>query len=304
MNEAGILVTGATGNVGSEVCRYLAGGAHVSGGHRVSGAVRPATLDARGSAADRVAAALHGAEPRAFDLTDSTTWEPALEGVGKVFLVRPPRISNVRRDMRPFIERMRERRIGHVVFLSVQGAENTALIPHSRIERTIIELEIPYTFIRPSFFMQNLSTTHLPEIRDERRIFVPAGDGRTNFVDVRDVAEACAVALLNESHKGAAYTITGTESYSYYEVAERLSKELGREIRYEPARLLPFLSYQLSRGRKLVHAIVMYALYSAARMGKADGTTDTFQKLVGRGPHPLSEFLRDHRNAFVGAPSA
>ena len=54
-------------------------------------------------------------------------------------------------------------------FLSVQGAESNPIVPHHRIERAICDLGLPYTLLRPSFFMQNLTTTHLPEIRDEHR---------------------------------------------------------------------------------------------------------------------------------------
>lgn len=181
----GILVTGATGNVGSEVCRHLA-----SSGCPIYGAVTSSEVDGAGTPGSRVVARLHGALPRVFDFTDDTTWDPALEGVSRVFLMRPPHISRIRRDMYPFMAYMKERGIERVVFLSVQGVENNRIVPHYKVEQAILELGIAYTFIRPSFFMQNLTTTHLPEIRDEARIFVPAGDGSTNFIDVRDIGEA------------------------------------------------------------------------------------------------------------------
>jgi uncharacterized protein YbjT (DUF2867 family) len=290
----GILVTGATGNAGSEVCRHLA-----TSGRPVFGAIVAGELADDGSPGAHVAERLHGATPRVFDFTDSTTWAPALEDVSKVFLMRPPHISKIRRDMHPFIEYMKQRGIEHVVFLSVQGVENNRIVPHYKVEQSILELGIPHTFIRPSFFMQNLSTTHLPEIRDEHRIFVPAGDGATNFIDVRDIGEATAAALIDDAHKNRAYTVTGPESYTYYEVADHLTRILGTRITYQPARMLPFLRYQLQSGRKLGHALVMYALYSVTRLGKAGVATDTFRELVGREPRSLDEFIEDHRELFL-----
>lgn len=285
--SAAVLVTGATGNVGSEVCRYLA-----SSSATVYAAVRrlPSERDDR----------LHGATPRVFDFTDKSTWASALEGVTALFLLRPPHISNIKRDMRPFLEYAKKRSIDRIVFLSVQGAANNPIVPHHRVERTIVELDIPYTFLRPSFFMQNLTTTHLREVRDEHRIFVPAGGGTTNFIDVRDIGEAAARVLSTDENENGAYTLTGRENYSYYEVAEHLSGILGVEVRYEPARLLPFVRYQLRCGRSLGHAMVMYALYSVTRMGKAGGATDHLQRILRREPRSLDEFIDDHREVLAG----
>ena len=298
----GILVTGATGNVGSEVCRHLAGG-----DQPVFGAVREHDVREDGTASDRAAARLFGAEPRRFEFTDPSTWAAALEGAGRVFLVRPPHISRIRRDMAPFLSYLADRGIERVVFLSVQGAESNSIVPHHKVEQALLELGIPHTFIRPSFFMQNLTTTHLPEIRDERRIYVPAGDGETNFVDVRDVAAAIAVALVDDAHRNMAYTITGEESFTYHEVAEHLTRLLGVTITYEPARLVRFLRYQRRQGRSLRHALVMYALYTVTRLGKAGTATDAFELITGRKPRSLDEFVRDHRDTLIGSvarPSA
>lgn len=294
----GILVTGATGNVGSEVCRYLAGG-----DRPVFGAVREHDVQEDGTASDRAAARLFGAEPRRFELTDPSTWAAALEGADRVFLVRPPHISRIRRDMMPFLSCLADREIARVVFLSVQGAESNSIVPHRRIERAIRDLDLPYTFLRPSFFMQNLTTTHLPEIRDEHRIFVPAGDGTTNFVDVRDIGEAAAIALCDDAYHTTACALTGAESYTYHDIAARLSRILGTTVVYESARLVPFLRYHFARGRSLGHTLVMYALYSVTRLGKAGGATDAVERITGRQPRSLDEFIRDHRDVLAAAAS-
>lgn len=291
----GIFVTGATGNVGSQVCKVLS-----ASDRPVFGACVDDETDAHDAPTEEVRQRLYGAAPRVFDFTDTSTWEPALEGVSKVFLMRPPHISRIRRDLYPFMEHMKMREIEHVVFLSVQGAEANTVVPHHKVEQAILALGLPYTFVRPSFFMQNLTTTHIAEIRDEHRIFVPAGTGVTNFIDVRDVAEAIAATLLDDRHENTAYTVTGEESYTYHEVAERMTRILGIEITYEPARAIPFIRYQLRVGRSLGHALVMYALYSVTRLGKAGVATETFERLVGRKPRSLDEFIADHHEVLAG----
>lgn len=282
--------------MGSEVCRHLAGA-----GRPVFAAVRPGHVRPDGTAGDRAAARLFGAVPRGFDFTDPATWASALEGVGRVFLVRPPHISRISRDMAPFLSFLAHRDVERVVFLSVQGAENNRIVPHHRIEQELVSLDVPCTFLRPSFFMQNLTTTHLAEIRGERRIFVPAGDGETNFVDVRDIGEAASIVLRSGDYPDRAYELTGPQDLNYYEVADRLSRILGTTITYEPARLVPFLRYHLARGRSVGHTLVMYVLYSVTRLGKAGGATDAIESITGHPPRSLDRFIRDHREALTGS---
>lgn len=284
MDDA-IFVTGATGNVGRETVRHLR-----ARGRRVIAAVRSSER-----AADEA-----GLCYRAFAFEDPASWERCLEGADRVFLMRPPHVSNVKRDMLPFMRYLKARGVRQVVFMSVQGAERNKVVPHRAAEDYLMELGLPYTIVRPSFFMQNLTTTHLAEIRDERRLFVPAGAGRTNFIDARDLGELCAALFEGEGHIGKAYTATGERSYSYGEVAERLSAALGTAIRYESPGPLRFLAYHLSRGRKLGMSAVMLALYSVVRFGKGDIGTGTTAELLGRAPRSLDAFIADHREALRG----
>lgn len=319
MIQSRVLITGATGSVGRAVTSSLRALApevelKLAIGHRhflANGALRPDSAASLGvhavgvsQADDRSARAGEEAptasespiaEAVAFDFTDESTWARALEGVSRIFLMRPPHISNVKRDMEPFIAYCAERRIEHVSFLSVRGAESNSIVPHHKIEKAVEANELSHTFFRPSFFMQNLTTTHAREIQEERRIFVPAGDGKTNFVDVDDIGEAIARVLLDPPATDAGYEITGPESLTYDEVAEKLTQHLGVEITYEPAGLFSFLRYHLRRGKKLGFVIVMYLLYSATRMGKAAGESPELERIIGRAPRTIDEFIVDNR---------
>lgn len=285
MDDA-IFVTGATGNVGRETVRHL-----LARGRRVIAAKLPSERTADEE----------GLSYREFSFEDRASWERRMDGADRVFLMRPPHISNIKRDMLPFMGYLKERGVKQVVFMSVQGAERNKIVPHRAVEDYLVELGLPYTIVRPSFFMQNLTTTHLAEIRDERRLFVPAGRGRTNFIDVRDLGELCASLFDGEGHFGKAYTVTGERSYSYGEVAERLSAALGTTICYESPGPLHFLAYHLSRGRKLGMSAVMLALYSVVRFGKGDINTNTTAELLGRTPRSLDAFIADHLGYLRGS---
>ncbi|MEZ0077400.1 hypothetical protein [Planotetraspora sp. GP83] len=88
-------------------------------------------------------------------------------------------------------------------------------VPHHALEKWLRASVLQWTFARSGFFMQNLSTTHAAEIRDEGLIMVPAGRGRTSFLDVRDVADVAALALSQDGHAGRAYTPTGSVALTY-----------------------------------------------------------------------------------------
>ena len=155
-----ILVTGASGNVGAVVAREL---------HAAHAEVR---LGMRSPA-------LGVAHDVAFDFTDPATWSAAFEGVRSMFLVRPPAIGNVRRDLLPAVAAARDAGVQHVVFLSLQGAEKNKVVPHARVEAWLRGSGMAWTFVRASFFHQNLSTTHVSDVRDRDEILVPAGRGAT-----------------------------------------------------------------------------------------------------------------------------
>ncbi len=284
MNET-ILVTGASGNVGKEVVKHL-----LLQGQKVIATKRP-NQNPKESA---------NLSHKNFDFTDATTWDDCLEGVDKVFLMRPPHISKIKRDMYPFMKHLKDKGIKQVVFLSVQGAEKNTIIPHYKVESFLKELEIPFTFVRPSFFMQNLTTTHLSEIRDEGMIFVPTGSGKTNFIDVRDIGEIIALMFLDTKHVNKAYTITGDTSYSYKEIADHLSKQLDRNIKFVNPNLIKFVSYHLRHGRKLGMTIVMLVLYSVVKSGNGDISTDTSSTILGRNTLTLDEFIQDNKALLNG----
>ncbi|MDC7235349.1 MAG: SDR family oxidoreductase [Spirochaetales bacterium] len=278
-----ILVTGANGNTGKELIQILSS----KGLHPVAAVRNPENKDLSGDV-----------EHRLFDFSKPESWENALEGISKVFLVRPPHISNIKKEMLPFLKYLKERSLEQVLFMSVQGAENNPVIPHHKIEAYCRDLGLPWTFIRPSFFMQNLSTTHLIEIRDENRVFVPSGEGKTNFIDVRDIAEIAAILLTREGEIQKEYTITGRQSYSHREIAEHLSRILEREIIFISPGALRFIYYHLKKRKKLPMILVMLALYSVVRLGKGDISTNDAELLLERPPRSLDEFIRNHRDLF------
>lgn len=281
-----ILVTGATGNVGAHVVKELL--------------KQNETVVASGMDLEKISNRFKGAVKAVrLDFANPDTYEDALKGVDRVFLMRPPHLGKPQ-DFYPFIDTMRERGIRLVCFLSLMGIEKNPIPPHHKIEKQIEKAGLPFCHIRPGFFMQNLSGIHSDEIREKSQIFIPAGRSRTSFIDAEDIGLAAAVVLHRpDKHSNKAYTITGPEALRYDQVASVLSDILGRNITYTNPGFLQYRDYYIKvrkLDKKLVNVTI--ALYFMTRMGTAKQVTDDFRKLTGREPKTICQFIRENLEHF------
>jgi uncharacterized protein YbjT (DUF2867 family) len=283
-----ILITGATGNTGSEVVKGLSA---------LGLEVKAATTN---PSRKNYLFDLPGVEPVAFDFNDPSTYNEALEDVVKVFLVRPPALADADRQFRPFIETLANHpEIRQVVFLSLLGVENNPVVPHFKIEKLILEKQLPYTFLRPGFFMQNLETNHLEDLQEHQDIFVPAGNGKTSFIDVRDIAAVAVKVLSEENHLNRAYALTGSEALTYQQVADLFTEVTGQKFTYSDPSVIRFALRMRRRGLAWKFIMVMIALYSVAKLGKAGQITDELPRLLGREPISMKKYIEDHKTIFL-----
>lgn len=283
-----ILIIGATGNIGNAAVEYLAKQDNIKliiGTHNIN-------------KAKIVFDKYSNIEYRLFDFLSPNTFFVALENIDKVFFVRAPQLSNPKIDMFPFLEALKESNIKHVVFVSLLGVEKNTMTPHHKIENKIEELKLPYTFIRPSFFMQNLNTTHLHDIVEHSDLFVPAGKSKTSFIDTQDVGEVAAHCLLEDKYIFQKLDITGDQALSYYEVANIMSQVLNRTITYSKPRLLKFRKTMIERGVPKDYANVMMMLYLITQLGNAKTITTTVKEVLNRRPYTFEEYVERHKKDF------
>jgi uncharacterized protein YbjT (DUF2867 family) len=281
-----ILVIGVLGNVGAEVVReVLARG----------GRVRAADIDVNrikerfGDSVDAVR----------FDFTDPTSYDAAFQGVERMFYMRPPHLTNIPRDMVPSMDAAKAAGVTHVVFLSIISIENAKYVPHYKVETYLQQIGMQTTFLRCSFFMQNLNTTHRNEIKERSEIFVPVGRAKTSFIDARDIGAVAAVALMQDGHAGKNYDLTGSEGLDYWEVAQIMSEVLGRTITYRNPNPLYFLIETVRRGTPFAFALVIMGLYTSTRFGMAEPVTSEVKRLTGRQPILFKQFVKDYRDAWL-----
>jgi len=287
-----ILVTGATGQVGSAVIAAL----RDFDGIVVRAAVRDvvrASVQWSGDA--RV-------QPVAFDFADRASQDAALADCDSLFLLRPPQIND---DFGDLIESAAQHGVTHIVFLSVQGAERNRFIPHHRIEQRLMSGSVPHTLLRPAYFMQNFTSTLHAELVRRHRIFLPAGSARFTLVDVDDIGRVAARVLTQSGtqHHGQAYTLTSEAPLTFQQMAEQLTAGLGTPIRYESPSPWHFYSTLRRDGCEPGLILVMLLLHMLPRFTGTPPVTHTVAELLGRPPIEFAQFVAAHRAELVLPPT-
>lgn len=275
-----VFVTGATGNVGRPLVRAL-----IDAGVEV-------TVGQRGS----------------FDFTDPGSFAAALDGIDRLFLLRPPAISEVESTLNVCVDAALEAGVRQVVFLSVVGADSMPFIPHAKVEAHVRASAAPtWTFLRAGFFCQNLIDTYAADIRADDRIYLPAGRGRAAFVDAADLAQVAFLALTqpldDDRFARRALTLTGPEALDFDAIAALLTKELGRDIHYQRASALGYYRLLRRRGLPRPQAIVVCALHVGLRFGQAELVDPTLAELLGRPAHDMAHWIHANRQLFEAEPS-
>ncbi|MDW7673935.1 MAG: SDR family oxidoreductase [Bacillota bacterium] len=276
-----ILITGMTGNVGSEVVKFL----------------QLANIDYK-AAVRNIDKAIkdYGSDIEyvKFDFLNQATYKEAFDGANKLFLVRPPALADFQKQLKPTLDYAKQVGVEQIVFLSLMGIERNPIPPHYKIEKYIKSLGIPYTFLRPSFFMQNLNQAHCFDIKERNQLFIPSGKAKVSFIDTRDISEIAAKVLIEEGHDNKAYTLTGGNAIDYFQVASIFTEILGRNIVYSNPSPLHFRRTMIQRGIDKKFANVMVGLYLTTRMGMAKKVTLETEKLLGRKPRTVREYVIDY----------
>lgn len=286
-----ILITGAAGNIGHEVIRYLYDN-HTP--NQIIAGVRN-IKKAKSELKDYTQLTYVQ-----FDFEDSATFDNSLDNIDCIFILRPPHISDIDKYFGPLISKIKEKKITQVVFLSVQGAEKSKIIPHNKIEKLITDYGIDFIFLRPSYFMQNLTTTFLKDIQEKHRIILPAGKAKFNWIDVENIGEVTAI-LLNDfdNYKNRAIELTGYENKNFYQVTDLINNTIDSKIKFVNASPLRFYWIKKNEGLNTGLILVMILLHFLPRFQSEPKISDFYEQLTGKKPTILKDFITRKNNKFT-----
>jgi uncharacterized protein YbjT (DUF2867 family) len=300
--EKTILVTGATGTVGSEVVKQLTSISPSSSGHKIRAAVHSKNKADKLKQFDN-----KRVEIVELDYAKPETVADALNKVDNLYLQTLP-IPDITDICSNLVKEAKKNNVKYIVKLSAMGADSdprsTILRLHGEEEKIIADSGIAYTFLRPPAFMQNFVTQFGHTIRTQNVFYVPAGDAKMSFVDARDIAAIAVGMLTNNSNGGSqqrhnkAYDITGQDALSYRQVADILSNEVGKKISY--------IDITEDGARKGMEQIgmsdwfidIMIELFRIIRAGYGSETTAAVEHITGRKPISFAQFAKDYAEVF------
>lgn len=283
-----ILLTGATGSVSSTVIRSLRGS-----GHRLIGLVRD-----EAKAKDLGA---QGVELRTGDLSLLRTVEGAFEGVDVAWLLTPPG-PNAPIQSSNALWAARLGGVKHVVRMSAVGAAHDAPNLNSRLhalsDSEIAGSGLPFTVVKPHFFMQNLMMA-AQSVAEQGTIYFGLGDAKLPMIDVRDIGASVAAILADPaSHAGKTYTLTGPTAISIDHVAAAIGEAIAKPVKYVPVPVAAMVETVAKMGLDDYNQVALRDYFTSYSRGWESQVTTAVKDLTGTAPCSIDQFARDHATAF------
>jgi uncharacterized protein YbjT (DUF2867 family) len=279
-----ICVTGASGTVGREVVKQL---------QALNAPFRAAVSSA--SSADALRA--RGVDAVTCDYHQPETVAAALEGCDTLFLLGPNLIEQTQLET-DAVAAAKAAGVRHIVKLSVMGAADEAYSlahVHRPVEKAIEASGLTWTFLRPNSYMQNIVTFMKPTIQSDSMFYSACGAARISHVDTRDIAAVAAQALTApDQHQGEVYVLTGPEAVSYDDLAAAVSSVLDRPITHVNLPAEDLKAGMLAEGMPEPLVDRMLDLERYFREGQASLLSGDIERVTGRPPISLAQYLRDH----------
>jgi uncharacterized protein YbjT (DUF2867 family) len=278
-----ILVTGSTGTVGSEVVKELR--------------KRKAQVRALVRREDKGNGFPADVEVAVGDLLDPVAVKKALDGVDKLYLLNGVVPDELTQGLIAY-DLAKRLKLQQVVYHSVFEVDRFKDVPHFAsklaIETALHQFDVPFTVLRPNYFFQN--DERLRDPLTETGIYpMPLGMPGISAVDVRDIAEAAAIALTTEGHYGKTYNLIGPSVLSGPDAASIWSRLLQREIRYGGEALdswedqmrqsiPPWMAFDMR---------MMFQGYLERGFVAGDGDIEALTELLGHPPRSYEDFARE-----------
>lgn len=287
MTKNKILVTGATGTIGSFVVKGLK---HIKADFvaMVRSEEKAKTLNEKGIGT------VIG------DLENIESLEKALDGIDKVFLLSVTSPDSPKQQGN-LVKVAKEKGIKHIVKVSARGTASDAIFNigrwHAVTEAEIMESGINYTFLHCHSFLQNLFFDE-GTIKEQNAIYSSMGSGRIGMVDARDIAAVAIHTLTVKGYENKTYTLTGPKAVSYDDVARSLTQHLGREIKYVPVELEASRKGMIESGMPKWLADDMTTINELYSEDKGSELSGDVEKVTGQKPISLDEFIQDYKYRF------
>jgi len=284
-----ILVTGATGKTGSAAAKSLS-----DRGEKFRVLIRneekKQELESLG--ADVIIGSIENVE----------AVDQSMDGVETVLILLPNSEGQLELE-KQLVDSAKQSGAKRIVKMSSIEATPDATSPipklHLESEQYIKQSGLSWTMVKPNFYMQNLLAS-AGTIKEQGKIFLPMGEGKTGMIDTTDVGKVLAKVLSEDGHESMNHEITGPEILSFYEVADVFSQVLGMQVDYVD---VPLAAYKETLGQFLTnqwHLDAVIDLFKGIAEGGIEEKTDTYNNLMGEKPMSLAQFITENSFIFKG----
>lgn len=277
-----ILVTGATGKLGSKVVEALL--KKIPAGQLAVSVRHPEKAEGLRSL---------GIEVRHGDFDQPETLEKAFSGIDRLLIISADGDNETRiRQHSHAVEAAAKAKVGFIAYTSVGNAQESSLFlapVHSHTEKAILATGIPYSFLRNNWYLEN-ELSSIQGVLAGAPWVTSAGDGRVGWAPRGDYAEAAAAVLAGSGHENTVYELAG-KPLTQAEFAAALGAVLGREV---PVQQVDDAAYgEIMKGAGVPDFIIpmLVAIQADIRQGALDLTSGDFEKLLGRPATPVAEAL-------------
>ncbi len=234
-----------------------------------------------------------------FDWEDRSTWAPALDGVGAVYLSYYPDIAvpGAVEAVGEFAALAVRSGAPRIVLLSGRGEPEA-----ERAEQAVRNTGAELTVLRATWFMQNFSEDYMLDHVLSGEIRLPAGDVPTPFVDIDDLADIAVAALTDDRHIGRTYELTGPDSLTFADTAAVIAAASGRSVRYVPVSLEQHAAELREHGVPEDVVELLTYLFDEVVDGRNASTTDDVREALGREPRGFAAYATAAAAAWTGVP--
>lgn len=289
MSKTVITIIGSTGNIGTELVNIL------------SSAEIPTRAVLRN---------INKVRPLPFvtwmqaDVSDEHVLDAVLAGTDHLFILtgNAPGFGQIQTNL---IHLAKKHGVKHIVKISALGASPRTKSPlayeHWQVEQELEKSGLSWTILRPHVFMQNWLEEIAETVKNENTIYAAIGEGRIPFIDARDIAAVAANALLNpDKHTQKLYTLTGNEAIGYQDLADALTKAIGRPINYHALSTEEMRIRMKNKGMsdKMIESYLALAAYQKAG-GPTERVTDDVSQILGQSARTVVDFANDYKKDFI-----
>lgn len=282
-----ILITGATGQLGSATIGYLLN-------NGVPANELTALVRDEAKAEDLKS---KGVNIKVGNYTDYSSLLAAMEGIDKVLLISSNDMNDRSGQHKNVVAAAKEASVKHIVYTSFERVNETETSPiyfiassHMETEKAIKDSGLNYTILRNTLYAE-IIPMFVGDAVKQQAVALPAGTAKTSFATRDDMAAAIANILSSEGHEQKEYSITNTEAYSMQEIADAIGNITNTPVKYVNLSTEEYMNGALANGAPKEIAQMVAGFSEAMAQGEFERTSNDLEQLLGRKPTTISEYL-------------